>query len=471
MSKNISAGLKSDLQHDVTTLATCWDITRTDGVTLAFTDHDQDLVVSGVTYKASTGYARTAMKADPTMAVDNIDVQGILDSTEISDTDLKARKFDYATFHIFAINWMNLTNGPLKMRTGWLGEAERLPTGIYKIELRGLTQALVTETANNFQPLCRADLGDTKCKVPIKPGNWAPNQPVAVGTTGPYGGVYVLDPSPIDDTHALALYQCTTAGTTGSVAPSFNPTVGATTTESTGVVWTSVAPWRGAGTVSAVTSNSVFTTSSLGFNPGANGSGDASVRFANIGEAPNNLTVTITVGASTLNVVWPTTYNSGDSVYFLTNSVNAAHATGFPCAAASYFSSDDVHATILHKINPADVGSVTKSNDPQNWISIVGGAWNLQSSAFLTGGLITWVTGLNRGVSMECKSFDPNTNTMRLLLSMPFAVASGDKFYFQPGCDKSRLMCFSRYNNIWNFRAEPDVPGMDEYMNYPDALS
>jgi hypothetical protein len=53
--KTISTALAEHLAGDVTTLATCWKITRRDGVVLGFTDHVRDLDVDGVTYRAASG--------------------------------------------------------------------------------------------------------------------------------------------------------------------------------------------------------------------------------------------------------------------------------------------------------------------------------------------------------------------------------------------------------------------------------
>jgi hypothetical protein len=46
--KSISSALAQHLTGEVTTLATCWQITHRDGVVLGFTDHDRDLEVDGV---------------------------------------------------------------------------------------------------------------------------------------------------------------------------------------------------------------------------------------------------------------------------------------------------------------------------------------------------------------------------------------------------------------------------------------
>jgi hypothetical protein len=60
--KSISAALAQHLAGEVTTLATCWQITRRDGVALGFTDHVRDLVVDSVTFNAASGYTRTATR-------------------------------------------------------------------------------------------------------------------------------------------------------------------------------------------------------------------------------------------------------------------------------------------------------------------------------------------------------------------------------------------------------------------------
>lgn len=45
--KSVSAALDAHLQEEVTTLATCWRIIRTDGAAFFFTDHDRDLEFEG----------------------------------------------------------------------------------------------------------------------------------------------------------------------------------------------------------------------------------------------------------------------------------------------------------------------------------------------------------------------------------------------------------------------------------------
>jgi hypothetical protein len=55
MPKNISVALAQHIAGEVTTLATCWRITRRDGVVLKFADTVGDLEVDGLTSKPASG--------------------------------------------------------------------------------------------------------------------------------------------------------------------------------------------------------------------------------------------------------------------------------------------------------------------------------------------------------------------------------------------------------------------------------
>ncbi|MEQ1790313.1 MAG: DUF2163 domain-containing protein, partial [Rickettsiales bacterium] len=60
--KNISTALATHIAGEVTTLATCWKLTRRDNVVFGFTDHDADILVSSVIYKAASGFTPSAVQ-------------------------------------------------------------------------------------------------------------------------------------------------------------------------------------------------------------------------------------------------------------------------------------------------------------------------------------------------------------------------------------------------------------------------
>lgn len=88
---------------------------------------------------------------------------------------------------------------------------------------------------------------------------------------------------------------------------------------------------------------------------------------------------------------------------------------------------------------------------------------------WFNGGLVTFESGPNAGVSMEVKSWDVGSGEVELYLSVPNNIKPGDLFSIYPGCDKSRISCAAIFNNIRNFFGSPDVPGQDDLLRYPDS--
>ncbi len=162
--RTITAGLESHLAGEVITLATCWKITRTDGVVMGFTDHDKDIIFESVTYKAASGFNATGVQYKADFSVDNLDIEGMLTSDDIKEADILAGKYDYAEVHIFIVNFENLAHEDLFVKRGWLGEV-RVKRSQFVAELRGLSQKLSQTIGRQFLPACDAILGDTRCGV------------------------------------------------------------------------------------------------------------------------------------------------------------------------------------------------------------------------------------------------------------------------------------------------------------------
>lgn len=160
--KSISANLATHIAGETTTLATCWRITRVDAQVFRFTDHVENLVVSGDTYLAATGYTASAVQSSSDLAVDNVDLEGVLDSATITEGDLLAGVWDYAAVEIFRVNYLAPADGVLWLRKGRLGQI-RLNRATFVAELRGLAQALQQTIGEVYSPSCRANLGDARC--------------------------------------------------------------------------------------------------------------------------------------------------------------------------------------------------------------------------------------------------------------------------------------------------------------------
>lgn len=162
--KSVGASLLAHIQSEVTTLCTCWKVTRTDGQIFGFTDHSENLAISGITYSASTGYTATAIRSSSALNVDNLDVQGALDSSTITDEDLLAGLWDFAEVEIFMVNYSDTTMGTINLRTGNIGNVQT-GRGIFVAELRGMMQRLQQSIGRLMMPACNADLGDSRCGI------------------------------------------------------------------------------------------------------------------------------------------------------------------------------------------------------------------------------------------------------------------------------------------------------------------
>lgn len=160
--KSVSGALGSHLEGEVLTLATCWKVTRTDGLVYGFTDYLSDLVVSGVTYRAATGHTATTVESSSDLSVDNLEVNSFLDSDTLTESDLLAGIWNHATVEIFRVNYKSLSDGTLSVRKGHLGEI-RVRGQRFIAELRGLAQILQQTIGEVYTPSCRADLFDSRC--------------------------------------------------------------------------------------------------------------------------------------------------------------------------------------------------------------------------------------------------------------------------------------------------------------------
>ncbi len=164
--KSSTTQLTAHLAGETTTLATCWKVTRRDGEVFGFTDHDFDLTVDGQLYEARTGYTRSAVHTIANLAVDNLDIESALDSETLNAADLRAGVWDGAEVEIFLVNWSALSQGKIILKRGTIGQVDLKDT-VFKAELRGLTQALSQQIVELYTPDCRADLGDSRCKVDL----------------------------------------------------------------------------------------------------------------------------------------------------------------------------------------------------------------------------------------------------------------------------------------------------------------
>ncbi|MFW0776986.1 MAG: DUF2163 domain-containing protein [Rickettsiales bacterium] len=179
--KQISTSLEAHISGEVTTLATCWKLKRRDNVIMGFTNHDKDILFDGVVYRADTGFTPTVVENTSAASVDNLDIEGMISASSITEADILAGLYDFAEIEIFLLNYNDTSQGALKLRRGWLGEVS-LHKQQFVAEVRGLTQRLSQTIGELYSPSCRATLGDHRCKVVLS-GHTVTGSVTSVGST------------------------------------------------------------------------------------------------------------------------------------------------------------------------------------------------------------------------------------------------------------------------------------------------
>ena len=161
----IPAALQAKLDSGVTTLCRCWIVTRNDGVVQGFTEHDEDVVVGGVTCLANSGLSGSEATAKHGLAVDGSEMTGALSDDTLNEDDLAAGRYDAAGVELWLVDWSEPTLRVL-LAKGSLGEVKR-EGAAFTAELRGLSQKLAEGSGRLFTSTCYADLGDARCTVDL----------------------------------------------------------------------------------------------------------------------------------------------------------------------------------------------------------------------------------------------------------------------------------------------------------------
>lgn len=192
MPRTISSGLLAAIQSRAATISKLVLLTRTDGVVLGFTDNSAPIIYSGVTYEAMDGVKATVAASTVGAGIDNSDVQGVLSSGRIAESDLMAGTYDNARYQVMLINRKSIGDGVCIQQTGYIGEVT-YGNLKYKAGVRGLTQVLHQVVGDVSSKECRCvNLGDSCCKLNLTPFTFARTvSAIGVSSTAPTAGMII----------------------------------------------------------------------------------------------------------------------------------------------------------------------------------------------------------------------------------------------------------------------------------------
>jgi hypothetical protein len=249
---------KSDLQA-----VRLYQITRRDGVVVRLTDADHDAVVAGTTtYLAQQNVIFSDLNFSDDGRSNLCEITGTLLSGGVFDPiDVALGKFASAEVIVYMGDLSDLSAVGWTFRGLIADQTYSEDQTVIKFEVRSdlaLAKAVPVEI---YSSLCRANFGDYinpgnpgRCKIPVKPDDIIRSQLYAAG-----GYVRVrsgMAGTPAD--YANRRYRCTTGGTTAGTQPTYDTTVGNSTTDG-GAVFIAEEAWLRTVTVASVTAPFTFT--------------------------------------------------------------------------------------------------------------------------------------------------------------------------------------------------------------------
>jgi uncharacterized phage protein (TIGR02218 family) len=155
------------LKDPLLSLALCWRIARQDGVILAFTSHDQDLLIDATRYQASVGLESSALMANVDVQTTPYALGGGVSLQGLSQQDLEAGRYDGALVHVFVCDWQAPQARRLPLAHGRFGALKR-DGPRFEVQVEGATRALDNSVFGLTTPTCRAELGDALCRVNLR---------------------------------------------------------------------------------------------------------------------------------------------------------------------------------------------------------------------------------------------------------------------------------------------------------------
>jgi uncharacterized phage protein (TIGR02218 family) len=172
----------SHLQGETTTLCHCWRLTRTDGIVLRFTDHDEAVNIAGETFAPGSGLDAREARESLGLAAEASDVEGALSSDAVTEADIDAGLYDGARVETLLVNWLAPQQHRL-LRVAVIGRIER-KDGRFMAALESLTRHLERVRGRTVRRSCDAELGDARCRFDVGQAGYSGTGTVTAVETG-----------------------------------------------------------------------------------------------------------------------------------------------------------------------------------------------------------------------------------------------------------------------------------------------
>lgn len=145
------------------TLCWVWRVRLNDQTELGFTDHDRPLAFEGIVCEPRSGFTPGEADTRQGFSIDNVAVQGILDSEYLTAEDVRAGRFERAEIDCFRVNWQDPSDYA-HISQGYIGDIRQVGH-LFEVEWVGAMSRLERSTGRVFSRMCDAEFGDHRCRL------------------------------------------------------------------------------------------------------------------------------------------------------------------------------------------------------------------------------------------------------------------------------------------------------------------
>ena len=349
--RTIPSALQTHINAGAHALVRLVKFTLANGDVIRFSESDITIEADGDEYPPGEGLIVGSIPFGLDGFNSSLDIAVAASSGSLIDTnDLRNGLWDDVDVDIYVIDALNPEHGVFQLFHGNMSTIEIEREGAAKITFAGLLSRSSAISLEYYSPMCRAFLGDKRCRIPILANGGRFKPDIQRGTAyavGDFARIRIgSDGTPYD--YRNVYYECTAGGTTAGSVPTLSATPGATVTDG-GVTWTVRNAW---------------------------------IRYAQVDTVTNGYEFT------------------------LKNFTDARAVDG--------------------------------------WFA---------------DGLLLFRSGPLEGQIVEVRDWEEADSVVQLFLSISPAPEEDDWVEIYPGCDRTVTMCRDKYDNVENFRGEPNVPG------------
>lgn len=220
---SIPVALQPQYATGNSTLCSCLQVTRQDGVVVRITSIDRpvDIVAtteSGVVldgiYSPIVGLSVQSLVSSASLAVDNTEFGVLPDDALNLSVDIQTGLWDRATFVLFECNYLDTSQGVRVLKRGTTGDV-KLNRGMHTIEFRGLSQALQQTITVLLSRTCRNRFGvndGVRSRCPVNLADYTESALVTLDTSRL---VFTTNTAMPDDWSAMGQVRFLTGANTG----------------------------------------------------------------------------------------------------------------------------------------------------------------------------------------------------------------------------------------------------------------